>query len=374
MKKCLIISLLISIPVIIAQVYLNRAYHKEFEKSQQDEVPIAVGHKEATPTEQIATEPTYRFRVKSNNANFGAPLDYSAALSGDLKITGSNYAKAGILVDMSSRRVLWAKNPDKSLPIASMTKMMTLLIAFEKLETMPSVSLDTTIPISKAATRIGGSQIWLDTRETLSLETLFKAVAIKSANDAAYLLSEYFGGGDTATFVALMNDRAQELNMTGTRFVNAHGLIDSTTRSNSVSTPEDMVMLGERLTEYPKLMEWFGTPMDFFTYPFSQKKIELANHNKLIRPHYQGVDGIKTGFNDQSGYCLTVSCVRNGRRLMGCVMGFPSAKDKATGRDPFARKLLDWGYARAAELDRSHTSQQTVDPSTGTGVRNQLRR
>ncbi|MGN1359906.1 MAG: D-alanyl-D-alanine carboxypeptidase family protein, partial [Kiritimatiellia bacterium] len=189
--------------------------------------------------------------------------------------------------------------------------------------------------------------------------------AIKSANDAAYLISEYFGGGDVASFVARMNERAKELGFSGTRFVNAHGLTDSASGENSVSTPEEMVLLGERLLEYPKLMEWFGTPMDHFTYPTSGKTIELANHNKLVRPRYPGVDGIKTGYNAQSGFCLTVSCLRNGRRLMACVMGFPSAKDLKTGRDPFARKLLDWGYSRAAELDHT-AAAPTPNPAAPT--------
>ena len=365
LKKYLLLALVISIPLIAVQIWLNRTYRQTLDSmAESDKTGPIVMASSAAAKEQVPPPPS-RFRVPSSSPAFGKPLDYSFAVSGDLKLPGSTYAKGGILVDLDSRRVLWAKKPEQSLPIASMTKMMTLLVAIEQLDASPERSFETPVQVTKSATKIGGSQIWLDPRETLTLETLFKAVAIKSANDAAYLISEYFGGGDVASFVARMNERAKELGFSGTRFVNAHGLTDSASGENSVSTPEEMVLLGERLLEYPKLMEWFGTPMDHFTYPVSGKTIELANHNKLVRPRYPGVDGIKTGYNAQSGFCLTVSCLRNGRRLMACVMGFPAAKDLKTGRDPFARKLLDWGYSRAAELDRSATAPRPT-PTTPT--------
>ena len=114
-----------------------------------------------------------------------------------------------------------------------------------------------------------------------------------------------------------------------------------------VSAARDMVLLGERLLEYPKYLEWSTTKLDYMR--TGEKRTMLNATNRLINPHWPGVDGLKTGYTDDAGYCLTFSVLRDGRRIVGCVTGFPSAR---SGRDPFARKLIDWGYRRAAELEQ----------------------
>ncbi len=289
--------------------------------------------------------PAYRFRKPSEDPMFGKPFNYSTAVQGNIK--GLPYAdkvRSGFMVDLTTRNVLWMKNPRKAVPVASMVKMMTLLVAFEELENHPEWSLDTPVAITKGATKVARTGIiWLDTRETMPLADLMKALTIKSANDAAYQVAEFAGGGDIHAFTAKMNAKAAELKMPGTRFVSSHGLPDKV-HGNSLSSAEGMVILGERLLEYPDIMSWATTKQTYIR----NGKTELTNTNRLVNPRWPGVDGLKTGYTKDAGYCLTFTCLRNGRRIMGCITGFPSARK---GRDPFARKLIDWGFARAAVLN-----------------------
>lgn len=263
-----------------------------------------------------------------------APYDFSGAVS-KIGLPKEDLCLAGILVDPAARKVLWAKHADRAVPIASMTKMMTLLLAEEDLAA-GVVSRDTVIQVTKEAYEIGGSQVWLDPRESFPLSELLKAVAIKSANDAAYLVGEYLGRGDIDAFVARMNRRAEALGMKTTHFYDPHGLGDSQKRHNTAS-PHDMVILGEALLAYPEVIRLASTRMD----TFRSGKTELKNHNNLVFDRVPGVDGLKTGYTNAAGFCVTFSCLRDGRRLLGCVTGYKRPKD----RDAFCKALLDWGYA-----------------------------
>ena len=155
--------------------------------------------------------------------------------------------------------------------------------------------------------------------------------------------ADKFIGGDVDSFVNRMNLRAQTLGMTNSHFVSPCGLPDKK-KGNSLSCARDMVVLAEQLLEYPDVMRWSTTKQDFIRE--GEKKTMLTTTNKLVNPRWPGVDGLKTGFINASGYCLTFSVLRDGRRIVGCVTGFKSARD----RDRFSRKLIDWGYARAAVL------------------------
>lgn len=263
-----------------------------------------------------------------------APYDFTGAVS-KLGLPKEELCQTGILVDPATRKVLWAKNADKAVPIASMTKMMTLLLTEEDLAS-GVVSRDTVIRVTKAAYEIGGSQVWLDPRESFPLSELLKAVAIKSANDAAYLVGEYLGRGDIDAFVARMNRRAGELGMKATHFYDPHGLGDDRKRHNTASA-HDMVILAEALLAYPEVIKLASTRMD----TFRNGKTELKNHNNLVFNRVPGVDGLKTGYTDAAGFCVTITCLRDGRRLLGCVTGYKRPKD----RDAFCKALLDWGYA-----------------------------
>ena len=300
--------------------------------------------------EEVRPPRVYRYKKPSENPLFGKPFNYALAKTGDFsekEVPGSRGATSGIMVDLGTRTVLWEKNSSKQVPIASMVKMMTLLVAFEALEDNPSLSLESPVKISPEVLKVARTGIvWLDPRETLPLSDLMKAAAIKSANAAAVQIALFFGNGDQEAFITKMNAKALELGMTGTHFVSPCGLPDRK-KGNSLSTARDMVLLGERLLEYPKYLEWSTTKLDYMR--TGEKRTMLNATNRLINPHWPGVDGLKTGYTDDAGYCLTFSVLRDGRRIVGCVTGFPSAR---SGRDPFARKLIDWGYRRAAELEQ----------------------
>ena len=287
-------------------------------------------------------------QLKTGTIRFPA-LTYAHSWQGDIpELPRSRGARAGILVDAATGHVLWHKKARESFQIASMTKVMTSLIAYEDiLSGRKNVTLQTPVKVSYAAQKIGGSQVWLDTTETFTLEELLKAVSIKSANDAAYLVAEYLGNGDVHSFVGRMNRRARELGMLRTRFFNPHGLPGDTARSDNVSSPEDMVFLAQKSLQYPKLMEWASTVKTDFRKPGSRGHLVIVNHNNLLpgrRYPAAGVDGLKTGIIKRSGYCVTVTCLRGGHRMIAVVMGY----DTARNRDLFVRQLLDWGYARRA--------------------------
>ncbi|MBP5530845.1 MAG: D-alanyl-D-alanine carboxypeptidase, partial [Lentisphaeria bacterium] len=176
---------------------------------------------------------------------------------------------------------------------------------------------------------------WLDPgKEQFTVRELLLGVAVKSANDAATQLGERVGGS-VENFVARMNKRAGELGMKSSVFYNPCGLTDKR-RGNSKSSAADMVILGERLLEYPFLMEMCSTKQA----SIRDGKTVFTTTNKLIAPHYPGVDGLKTGYIRAAGSCLTFSVLRGNRRIVGCVTGFTHAKD----RDYFCRRLIDWAY------------------------------
>lgn len=307
-------------------------------------------HKPESQTEMRTQPPVFRYKKPSENPLFGKPFNYALAKTGNFsesELPGSKGATSGIMVDLGTRTVLWEKNSSKQVPVASMVKMMTLLLAFEAMENDPSLSLETPVKISPKVLKVPRTGIvWLDPRETLPLSDLMKAATIKSANDAAVQIALFFSGGDLEAFLGKMNEKAIELGMTGSHFVSPCGLPDRKS-GNSLSTARDMVILGERLLEYPQYLEWSSTKLDYMR--TGEKRTMLTTTNGLINPHWPGVDGLKTGYTKEAGCCMTFSVLRNGRRIIGCVTGFPSAR---SGREPFVRKLIDWGYRRAAELEK----------------------
>lgn len=243
---------------------------------------------------------------------------------------------AGLLVEIPSGRILWQKSSDKPVGIASMTKMMTALLAFEDVRDRDEIDFQTLIKVTNAAYRIGGSQVWLDPRETFTLEELLISIMVKSANDSAYLVGEFLADGNMDRFVKRMNERAAELKMTSTRFYNAHGLPEKQT--DNTSTCKDLARLANELLRHDQAIEWAS----MLKYAFRANAKEptlLANHNRLITSTI-GVDGMKTGYTKRAGYCITATCLRNGRRLIAVTTGFNSSKR----RDAFTRDLLDWGY------------------------------
>lgn len=297
--------------------------------------------------------------VPTPRGNVFPPFNFRHAWSGNIpELSASSMARSGILVDADSGNVLWDKQAAVAVPIASMTKIMTLLLASEDIYSRrDGISMDSEVKVSAAAMKIGGSQVWLDVRETFKLEELLRAVAIKSANDAAYQVAEFLGGGDVDGFVNRMNRRARELGMKHTHFFNPHGLPGTTPSQDNVSSPEDMALLAEYCLGHARIMEMASMTKS----TFRNGKLELINHNNLLPGRKfpaPGVDGLKTGFINRSGYCVTITCKRGGKRMIAVVTGFDSAKN----RDLFTRDLLKWGYARVDDPDAANAKSRTLTP------------
>jgi len=277
--------------------------------------------------------PANKKLVEKVPANFKKKWSYDdAVVANNLPIANVSQIPAGILVEPETGKILWAKLSNKPMEIASMTKMMTSLIVLEEIE-KGKISLDDVIYVSKAASRVGGSQVYLDPKENFTLGELLKTIMISSANDSAYLVAEKIGGGNVQVFVKRMNEKAKELGMNSTQFYNPHGLPGKGDKDNK-SSAYDMAILACELLKYPVGMKWAST----WTDDFRDGKFKLVNHNKLVKT-VDGVDGMKTGYYRKAGFCVTITAKRNGRRFVGVIIGSKTKKL----RNGFAAKLLDWG-------------------------------
>ncbi len=269
-------------------------------------------------------------------------FNFRKAVTGNISsIPETKNAKAGILLDLDTGKVLWNKNAKLTVPIASMSKMMTALIAFEDIRDN-KIKYNKIVKVSKKAASVRGSSIWLDSRESFPLKVLLKAVLIKSANDAAFLVGETLGGGDIEIFVQRMNKRASELKLHA-KFFNPHGLPGANASKDNAATCEDLAKLAAMLLQFPEVVNISSTPIDYIDRKIGRnKKTMLASTNKLLRSGVKGVDGIKTGYTRRAGFCLAATCIRKNRRLIAIVTGFK----KSSERNECVKKLLDWGYKR----------------------------
>ena len=238
--------------------------------------------------------------------------------------------KSVLLIEETTGQILYEKDADVKMAPASITKIMTLLLTMEALE-KGAFSLDTQVVCSQHAASMGGAQIWLEEGEKMSVDDLLKAVCIKSANDAAVLLSELVGGSEEG-FVVMMNQRAKELGMKDTTFKNASGL----DAEGHLSTARDIATMSRALMRHDKIFEYTKIWMD----TLRGGETELVNTNKLIR-FYKGATGLKTGTTDSAGSCLSATAERDGLSLIGVVMGFSDSKT----RNAAASKLLNYGFA-----------------------------
>ena len=265
---------------------------------------------------------------------------------------------AAILVDEDSGTVLYEKNADARRPIASITKVMTLLLTFEALEA-GKISLDDFVPVSEHAYHMGGSQIWLEPGEEMTLNDMLKAICISSANDAAVAVAEYVGGSEPA-FAEMMNARAAELGMTNTHFVNACGLDEP----EHLSTARDVAAMSrEMLLHHTEVRDYCSIWMDTLRGGATQ----LVNTNKLLKS-YSGITGLKTGTTGKAGVCISASAERNGLRLIAVVLGAASGKERFQA----ASTLLDYGFSHfesaAAELPADAPLSLPVERGTAESV------
>ena len=261
---------------------------------------------------------------------------------------------AAILMDEDSGTVLYEKNADDRRPIASITKVMTLLLTFEALEA-GKIHLDDFVPVSEHAYHMGGSQIWLEPGEQMTLNDMLKAICISSANDAAVAVAEYVGGSEPA-FAEMMNARAAELGMTNTHFANACGLDEE----GHLSTARDVALMSrEMLLHHTEVRDYCSVWMDTLRGGATQ----LVNTNKLLKS-YRGITGLKTGTTGKAGVCISASAERDGLRLIAVVLGSASGKERFQA----ASTLLDYGFSHfesvAAELPAD--APQTLPVARGT--------
>ena len=244
--------------------------------------------------------------------------------------------QAAILIDEDSGTVLYEKNADQPRAIASITKVMTLLLTFEALE-QGKVQRSELVPVSEHAYHMGGSQIWLEPGEEMTLDDLLKAICISSANDAAVAVAEFIGGSEPV-FVEAMNARAAELGMTSTHFENACGL----DAEGHLSTARDVALMSrEMLLHHTEVRDYCSVWMDTLRGGATQ----LVNTNKLLKS-YQGITGLKTGTTGRAGVCISASAERNGLRLIAVVLGSASGKERFEA----ATALLDYGFAHYENL------------------------
>ena len=239
--------------------------------------------------------------------------------------------RAAILVEQGTGTVLYEKNADQQMPIASITKVMTLLLTFEAVHA-GRLTMDTLVPVSEHAYHMGGSQIWLEPGEQFTVDEMIKAICVSSANDAAVAVSELVGGSETV-FVEQMNARAAELGMTNTTFQNACGL----DIEGHLSTARDVsIMSREILNTCPEVLHYTG----IWTDNLRGGQTQLVNTNKLLR-RYNGITGLKTGTTGGAGVCISASATRDGLSLIAVILGSPSSKDRFEA----ATTLLDYGFA-----------------------------
>jgi D-alanyl-D-alanine carboxypeptidase (penicillin-binding protein 5/6) len=245
--------------------------------------------------------------------------------------------RTGVVVDWSARKQLWGKAETRAVPIASLTKMMTVLVLVQDLETRTDLDLNTPVQVTREAALVGGRQVWLDPRETFPLQDIMRCALIHSANDAAFLIAQRMSGSESA-YLKRMQDRATALGVTSFSFHNAHGLPEG--RLENTGSAIELAYLAGRLLQFPKVIEWSGTRVSYLEPRLDGKKTQLVNTNRLVG-RVRGVNGMKTGFTDKSGYCLVATCERAGRQVIAAVTGCA----RSVERDDLASALLEWAYS-----------------------------
>lgn len=241
-------------------------------------------------------------------------------------------SESAILMDAESSKILYEKNIDEKLPMASMTKIMSMLLIMENIEN-GSLKYEDKVLISENASGMGGSQVFLQAGEEYTVNDLLKCIAVSSANDAVVAMAEKISGS-VDTFVTLMNEKAKSLGLENTNFANPHGLDNE----NHYSTAYDMAIMAKELLKHEDILKFTSIYEDYLTKP-DGSQVWLVNTNRLVR-FYDGVDGLKTGYTTEAGYCLTATAKKNDLRLISVVMKSPSAEERSSDTST----LLTYGF------------------------------
>lgn len=280
------------------------------------------------------------------------------AREGNMKLAKN--ASSALLMEADTGKVMYNKNANEKLPPASMTKIMTLLLIMEALKS-GKISMDQKVRVSDYAASMGGSQIFLEEGETMTVDELLRGIAIGSANDASVAMAEQLDGSEEA-FVKHMNKKAKQLGLKHTHFENATGLPEK----NHYSSAHDMAKMAQALLRYEKITDYTGKYEDYLRED-SDDKFWLVNTNRLVK-FYPGVDGLKTGYTNEAKYCLTATSKKNGMRVIAVVMGAPTTKE----RNQQVTKMLDYAYSQY-QLHKVYDKHATVQKvKVDKGTQNQL--
>ncbi len=277
------------------------------------------------------------------------PFESPAAVEASVSLQSLTLsATAAVLMERETGKILYEKNPDEQRAPASITKIMTLLLTMEAIES-GKLALTDRVVCSAHAAGMGGSQIWLEDGEAMTVDHLLKAVCVASANDAAVALAEHLAGSEEA-FVEQMNRRAKALGMNNTHFVNCCGL----DAPDHYTTARDIAVMSARLIAHPLITEYSTIWMD----TLRDGQTELVNTNKLVR-FYEGTTGLKTGTTDQAGYCLSATARKNDMDLIAVVLNGATSD----GRFSDAKALLNYGFANFT-LVRPQPEELVLAPVT----------
>nr|WP_239587006.1 D-alanyl-D-alanine carboxypeptidase family protein [Bacillus ectoiniformans] len=240
--------------------------------------------------------------------------------------------KSAVLIERDTGAVLFDKNSKKELPPASMTKIMTMLLIMEAID-QKKISWDEKIRASEYAASMGGSQVFLEPGEEMTVKEMLQGIAVGSANDASVAMAERIGGSEEL-FVKMMNDKAKELGLKNTHFKNATGL----PVAGHYSSAYDMAQMAKELLKHKEITQFTGT-YEAYLRENTEKKFWLVNTNRLVK-FYPGVDGLKTGFTNEAKYCLTATAKKGNMRVIAVVFGAPTPKE----RNAQVTELLDYGF------------------------------
>lgn len=252
------------------------------------------------------------------------------ALANETDITKG--ASSAVMIDYDTGEILYNKNANSKKSVASLTKMMGLLLIFEKIDN-GSIKINEQLTVSKNAKEMGGTQIWLEEGEKISVDDLLKGITMASANDAMVLMAERVSGTEEA-FVEEMNEKARTLGLKNTNFVNSTGFDEE----GGYSSAYDMALIAKELIKHKKILNYTSKYEDYIR-ENTENKTWIVNTNKLVR-FYQGVDGLKTGYTDEAGSSIAVTAEKNGLRLIAISLGY----DNTTTRNSETMALLDYGY------------------------------
>ena len=265
-------------------------------------------------------------------------------------------AKSAVLMDAATGTILYEQNPHEALAPASVTKVMTMLLIMEAIDS-GKISWNDAVTASEAAAAKGGSQIYLKVGETMSVSDMVKSIAVSSANDCACAMAEHLAGSESA-FVEQMNQKAQELGMTDTHFVNCTGLDDDPEAVSHRTSAHDIALMSrELLKNHPDIKKFTTIWMD----TVRNGAFGLSNTNKMVR-FYDGCTGLKTGFTSGAGYCLSASAQRNGMELIAVVMGSKTSAERFAA----AKSMLDYGFSNFALYQPEIPEDTTVPVTLGT--------